>query len=61
MSSSGIMMYVGSDGLLKIDDDIDVDTFDSDVVLAGSFKIIRCLVNPVSPFERSESIIGCLR
>ena len=47
--------------LVKVDVDIDVDTADSDVALAGSFKIIRCLVNPVSPFERSESIIGCLR
>ena len=54
MSSSLIVMYVGSDGSLKIDDDIDVDRADSDLALAGYFKIIRCLVNPVSPFERSE-------
>ena len=29
---SGIVMHVGSDGSLKVDDDIDVDTFDSDGV-----------------------------
>ena len=61
MSSSRIVMYVGCDGSVKIDVDIDVDTADSDVALAVSFKIIHCLVYPVSPLERSESIIGCLR
>ena len=55
------MIYVGFDGSVKIYVDIDVDTADSDVTLDGSFHIIRCLVYPVSPFETSGSMIGCLR
>ena len=54
-------MQVGSGGSVKFDVDIDVDTADSDVALDGSFNIIRCLIYPVSPFERSGSMIGCLR
>ena len=54
-------MYVGSDGSVKVDGDVDVDTAGLDVTLDGSFNIIRCLVYPVSPFERSGSMIGCLR
>ena len=55
------MIYVGSDGSVNVDDDIEVNTFDTDVKFACSFNIIRCLEYPVSPFERSGSIIGCLR
>ena len=54
-------MYVGSDDSVNVDDEIEVDTFDSDVKFACSFRIIRCLVYTLSPFERSGSIMGCLR
>ena len=35
-------MYVGSDDSVNVDDEIEVDTFDSDVKFACSFRIIRC-------------------